>query len=40
MTAWEHLIVALPAFKAATATQSQSDSIVALNHKGAGKPWE
>jgi hypothetical protein len=39
MRAWEYLIVALPAFKAATATQGQSDSVVSLNHEGADG-WE
>lgn len=35
MKVWEYLIVALPAFKGAAATQGQSDSVVALNHEGA-----
>ena len=39
MSAWEYLIVALPAFKAATTTQGQSDSVAALNHEGAAG-WE
>ena len=39
MRAWEYLIVALPAFKAASATQGQSASVVALNHEGADG-WE
>ena len=39
MRTWEYLIVALPIFKAATATQGQSDSVVALNHEGADG-WE
>jgi hypothetical protein len=39
MSAWEYLIVALPAFKAAAVTQGQSDSVVALNHEGADG-WE
>jgi hypothetical protein len=37
--AWEYLIVALPEFKTATATQGQSDSVVALNQEGADG-WE
>jgi hypothetical protein len=36
---WEYLIVALPAFKHATASQGQSDSVVALNQEGA-EGWE
>ena len=39
MRTWEYLIVALPAFKDATPTQGQSDSVVALNHEGA-EGWE
>ena len=39
MNTWEYLIVALPSFKVATATQGQSDSVVALNHEGADG-WE
>ena len=39
MRTWEYLIVALPTFKTATATQDQSDSVVALNHEGANG-WE
>ena len=39
MRTWEYLIVALPAFKTATAVQGQSDSVVALNHEGADG-WE
>ena len=39
MTNWEYLIVALPAFKPATATQGESESVVALNHEGA-QGWE
>jgi hypothetical protein len=39
MPAWEYLIVALPAFKAATASQGQSDSVVSLNREGADG-WE
>ena len=39
MTVWEYLVVALPAFKPATATQGQSDSVIALNHEGAAG-WE
>ena len=39
VSTWEYLIVALPAFKAATATQGQSDSVVALNREGADG-WE
>jgi hypothetical protein len=39
MSTWEYLIVALPAFKAASAAQGQSDSVVALNREGADS-WE
>ena len=39
MNSWEYLIVALPEFKAATAAQGESDSVVALNHEGADG-WE
>lgn len=39
MSAWEYLIVALPVFKPAAATQGESDSVVALNHEGADG-WE
>lgn len=37
--AWEYLIVALPAFKPATATQGRSESVLVLNHEGAAG-WE
>jgi hypothetical protein len=37
--AWEYLIVALPAFKKASATQGQSASVVSLNQEGADG-WE
>jgi hypothetical protein len=39
VTTWEYLIVALPAFKEATAMQGQSDSVVALNREGVDG-WE
>ena len=39
MSTWEYLIVALPAFKPATATQGQSASVVSLNQEGADG-WE
>jgi hypothetical protein len=39
MSSWEYLIVALPAFKAATNDPGQSDSVTALNRVGA-EGWE
>ena len=39
MTPWEYLIVALPAFKAATDTQGNSDSVTMLNREGRNG-WE
>ena len=39
MKTWEYLILALPAFKAATAIQGQSDSVDVLNAEG-GEGWE
>lgn len=39
MSTWEYLIVALPAFKPATAAPGQSDSVTALNREGADG-WE
>src|SRR4029453_5554528 len=39
MSACEYLSGALPAFKAATVTEGQSVSVVALNHEGADG-WE
>jgi len=39
MSTWEYLILALPAFKAATAIQGQSDSVAVLNTEGS-QGWE
>jgi hypothetical protein len=39
VTAWEYLIVALPAFKTATVAPGQSDSVTMLNREG-GEGWE
>ena len=39
MSTWEYLILALPAFKAATAIQGQSDSVAVLNMEGS-QGWE
>ncbi len=39
MTAWEYLIVALPAFGTAVETQGASASVVALNQEG-NAGWE
>lgn len=39
MTAWEYLIVSLPAFEAAKATQGHSAAVEMLNREGADG-WE
>jgi hypothetical protein len=39
VTTWEYLIVALPEFQAATASQGQSASVRMLNVEG-GEGWE
>jgi hypothetical protein len=39
MTAWEYLIVSLPGFEPAKATQGQSASVDVLNREG-GSGWE
>ena len=39
MTAWEYLIVSLPAFESAKSTQGMSASVDVLNHEGA-MGWE
>jgi hypothetical protein len=39
VSSWEYLILALPAFKTATAIQGQSDSVAVLNTEGS-EGWE
>jgi hypothetical protein len=39
VSAWEYLIVALPAFKTATSIPGQSDSVAVLNAEGS-EGWE
>jgi hypothetical protein len=39
MTAWEYLIISLPGFGPAKATQGQSASVEVLNHEGSSG-WE
>ena len=39
MTAWEYLIVSLPAFEAAKATRGHSEAVDLLNREGA-EGWE
>ena len=39
MTSWEYLILSLPPFEAAKATQGQSPAVDMLNREGAGG-WE
>jgi hypothetical protein len=39
VSAWEYLIVSLPAFEPARATQGESSAVMLLNREG-GNGWE